>query len=344
MKIAIHHRSEGFSSDWIQYCRKYSLPYKVVNCYSNTIVDDVADCEVLLWHFHQANCRDFLFAKQLIFSLQTAGKKVFPDFHTGWHFDDKVGQKYLLEAIGAPLVPSYVFYDRREALGWIEETEFPKVFKLRRGAGSSQVRLVENAKTARMLIKKAFGKGFSQYEAGSNLMERWRKYRMGHSSFWDVMKGVIRFGYTTDFDRVVGNEKGYAYFQDFIPENESDTRVIVIDGKAFAIKRIVRKNDFRASGSGEIRYSRQLFDEDTIKIAFELAEKLKSQSLALDFVYENGKPMIVELSYGYTAEVYEPCVGYWDRQMNFHEGKFNPQYWMVESFVKKAKSQSQVQR
>ena len=39
-------------------------------------------------------------------------------------------------------------------------------------------------------------------------------------------------------------------------------RVIVINDKAFAIKRMVRKNDFRASGSGIIEYDKEnLTDE-----------------------------------------------------------------------------------
>ncbi len=335
MKIAIHHRKDGFSGHWIEYCEKNSIPYKLVDCYSTSIIDDVADCDIVMWHFHQTNCKDILFAKQLIYSLQTAGKKVFPDFHTGWHFDDKVGQTYLLEAIGAPVVPSYLFYDKNKAIEWAESAEFPKVFKLRRGAGSSQVRMVKDRAAARKYIKKAFGKGFSQYDSGSNLKERWRLYSLGKNTLWNVFKGVVRLGYTTEFDRVAGKERGYVYFQDFIPENDSDTRVIVIDNKGFAIRRLVRKDDFRASGSGEVEYSKELFDENTIRLSFELSEKLNSQCLALDYVYRNGKPMIVEISFGFTTHVYEPCEGYWDRQMNWHEGRFNPQHWMLESLLEK---------
>jgi glutathione synthase/RimK-type ligase-like ATP-grasp enzyme len=85
---------------------------------------------------------------------------VFPDFRTAWHFDDKVAQKYLFEAIGAPLVPSYVFFDKQEALRWAELTTFPKVFKLRGGAGSQNVSLVKTKQECIKLIHKAFGKGF----------------------------------------------------------------------------------------------------------------------------------------------------------------------------------------
>jgi hypothetical protein len=60
------------------------------------------------------------------------GIKVFPNIHTCWHFNDKVGQKYMLESIEAPLVPSYAFYDQKEAMDWVEKTNFPGLtFKMR---------------------------------------------------------------------------------------------------------------------------------------------------------------------------------------------------------------------
>src|SRR6056297_57050 len=160
MKIAIHPRIDSFSQRWIEYCKINGIPYKKVNCYDSDIVQQLEDCDALMWHFHQANPKDVLFAKELIYSLQTAGKKVFPDFHSCWHFDDKMGQKYLLEAVGAPLVPSYAFYHKEKAMRWVETTSFPKVFKLRRGSGSDHVKLVKSKKHAYQLIRKAFGSGF----------------------------------------------------------------------------------------------------------------------------------------------------------------------------------------
>jgi len=334
MQIAIHQKNNNFSSKWIEYCKKQNIDYKIVNCYSNDIIEQVKGCDVLMWHFNQSHPKDVLFAKQLIFALQTAGIKVFPDFHTAWHFDDKVGQKYLLEAIDAPLVPSYVFYDKRKALDWIEETNFPKVFKLRRGAGSAHVKLAETSKEAKKLVNKAFGRGFSQYDKLANLKDRWYKYRQGNTGLWNVIKGVLRLGKTTEFAKVAGHEKGYIYFQDFIPGNEYDIRVIVIDGKAFAIKRLTREGDFRASGSGHILYEKYHFDEDTIQLSFHVAEQVKSQCLAIDYVFQNGKPLIVELSYGFVKEGYYDCEGYWDRNLNWHPGDFDAQGWMVESLLK----------
>ncbi len=329
MKIAIHHRSNGYSNRWIEYCNQYHIPYKVVNCYSSSIVKELEDCNALMWHFHQANPKDVLFAKQLIYSLETAGKQVFPDFHTCWHFDDKLGQKYLLEAVGAPLVPTYVFYEKKDAMKWVEETEFPKVFKLRRGSGSDHVRLVKSKAEAQKLVRKAFSTGFPQYDAGSNLRERWRKFKLGKTGLKDLAKGVIRLGYTTEFSKVIGNERGYVYFQDFIADNDHDIRVNVVDGKAFAVRRNVREGDFRASGSGFIFYEKHYFDEKMVKIAQDVARKLKLQAVAFDFVQRNGEYLIAELSYGF-CDMTEKCTGYWDEELNWHPGTFYEQDWMVD--------------
>lgn len=335
MKIAIH-KSGGFSERWVEYCEKNNIDYKIVNAYDSGIVKQVKDCDAFMWHHSHINYKDALFAKQLLFSLEMAGKKVFPDWRTCWHFDDKVGQKYLLEAIGAPLVPSYVFYTKKEALDWINKTSFPKVFKLRGGAGAANVKLAHTATEARKLVRKAFGKGFTQYNSWVNLKDRWRLYRIGKTDFKDVLKGVIRLGYKPDFAKMHAPEKGYAYFQDFIPNNTYDIRVCVVGNKAFALKRLTREGDFRASGSGNIVYDRNQIDERCVKIAFNVNKKLESQSVAYDFVFdENKQPLIVEISYGYAVKAYDTCEGYWTEDMHWHEGTyFDFCGWMVEEVIK----------
>jgi glutathione synthase/RimK-type ligase-like ATP-grasp enzyme len=334
MKIAIH-KGVGFCERWIKYCEINAIDYKLVNAYDTDIVTQLNDCEVFMWHFSHINYKDMQFAKHLLFSLQISGKKTFPDFNTCWHFDDKIAQKYLLESIKAPLVNSYVFYTKSEVKSWIQKTDFPKVFKLKGGAGSSNVLLVENAQKALKLTKTAFGKGFKQYNAFNNLKERWRKYRLNKTNFTDVLKGFVRFVYPSDFARFVNNEKAYVYFQDFVPNNKHDIRVVLVDDKAFAIKRLTRKNDFRASGSGFLIHDKEQIDERCLKIAFEVNDKLQTQSIAFDFVFDgSGDPLIVEISYGYSPEGYDSCQGYWDKELNWYEGEFNPYGWMIEQIIR----------
>jgi len=335
MKIAIHNSNYGFHPRWIAYCEKNNLPFKQVNCSDNDIIEQLKDCDALMWHHSQNDPRSLILAKPLLFSLQQAGKFVFPDFHTAWHFDDKLGQKYLLEATDAPLVPTYVFYSKKAAIDWAQHTTFPKVFKLRGGAGSSNVRLIQKKTDAVKVIRKAFGKGFPNYNSWVNFKEVFRKKSLGKATNTDVFKGFARLFVKPEFSRLLGNEMGYALFQDFIPYNDHDIRVIVIGDKAFAIKRMVRKNDFRASGSGNIRYEKSNFSDEVIKLGFEIHQKLKGQCTAMDFIFDNGIPKVVEISYGFVPEGYDPCPGFWDKDLNWHDGKFDPYGWMVEEVLKK---------
>ena len=148
MKIAIHKGESDFSDRWIKYCEIHDIEYKLVDAFSNDIIGNLKDCSVFMWHHHHGKYKDVLVAKKILFSLQQAGLKVFPDFNTGWHFDDKVAQKYLLEAINIPSVNSYVFYNKDHALCWAHKTIYPKVFKLKGGAGATNVKLVKNKKQA----------------------------------------------------------------------------------------------------------------------------------------------------------------------------------------------------
>lgn len=335
MKIAIHRSDWGFSKEWISYCEREHIDYKVVDCYKNDIIQQVADCDALLWHHHHSDAKDVLFAKGLLFALEQSGMKVFPDFNTAWHFDDKVGQKYLLEAVGAPIPKSWVFYEKKDALDWVNRTRFPKVFKLRGGAGSTNVKLVKSKKQAQRLISKAFGRGFSAYDGWNDLNEQWLRYRQKRLKPIDLLKSIRRLFVSTRYARTVGREKGYIYFQEFIPENNFDIRIIVIGSKAFAIKRMVRPNDFRASGGGNTKYAREHFDEKCVRISFDIASKLKVQCIAYDYVFDKkDNPLIVEISFGFAKEVYYPCSGYWDKEMNWHEGSFNQVEWIVDLIIK----------
>jgi glutathione synthase/RimK-type ligase-like ATP-grasp enzyme len=303
MKIAIHYNAYSFSVRWIQYCKDNQIPYKIVNCYSTDIIQQLDDCDALMWHHNHGKFEDLLFSKKLLFALEHSGKKVFPDFATAWHFDDKIGQKYLFESIKAPLVPSYLFYNLNDAVAWIKQTSFPKVFKLSTGAGSYNVRLVKTEKEAISITKQAFKKGFINYNA------------------------------------TLHRERGYVYFQDFLPNNAFDIRIIVIGERAFAIKRLNRENDFRASGSGRIIYDKAEMPEICVKMSFEMTQRLHSQSAGYDFLFDkDNNPLITEISYGFTIEVYDPCPGYWDKNMIWHEGKFIPQAWMVEDLIASIKN------
>jgi glutathione synthase/RimK-type ligase-like ATP-grasp enzyme len=334
MKIGIHKRRGSFSEHWINYCEKNYINFKVIDCYSNTIIREVEDCDIILWHFHHGIFEDNLFAQKLLNALEVSGKIVFPNFNTAFHFDDKIAQKYLLESINAPLVKSYVFYDKHKALKWVENKELPIVFKLRGGAGSSNVKLIKSHNKARAIIKKSFNKGHSQFDKLGYLKSQINKFRNNTISFKSLLKAPLRAIIGTKFSKLQPREKGYVYFQKFIKGNDSDFRVIIIGDKAIAIKRMVLKNDFRASGSGKFYYDVNLFDIEIIKIAFNVSQTIKANCCAFDFVYDNATPLIVEISFGFANSGYDACPGYWDNNLKFHKEEVNPYKWIIEDTIK----------
>lgn len=339
MKIAIAKASDSYGvkqvNDCIQYCQDKGVDYKLVNPYASDIVSLVSDCEAFIWYIYHTDYRDMLFGKELLGSLQLAGKKVFPDAFSVWHFDDKLGQKYALESIGAPNIPTHVFYTRKEAQQWMEQTTYPKVLKLRGGAGGRNVVLVKNKDQAKKLIKQAFRKGFSQTsDKWQYLKDQLRMVRRHKRSLKEgLMKGIGIFFVEPLYSRMRGREKGYVMFQDFVQGNDSDWRVIVIGNRLYGMKRRVREGDFRASGSGEYIY--EPIPREMMQIAFETAEKLRLQSVAFDFMYHEGKPVIVEMCYGFGTTGSSQCKGYWDRQYQWHDATPNPYYWQIEDLLKK---------
>jgi glutathione synthase/RimK-type ligase-like ATP-grasp enzyme len=289
-----------------------------------------------MWHWDLNDYKAALFVRQLTFSVEKMGKKVFPDIRTGWHYDDKVGQKYLMEAADIPMIKTYVFYSKKDALKWLDNTTFPKVFKLRNGASSSNVQLVDKKHIAKKLVNKAFGKGFPHISRFGRIKER--LYILQRDKNLKGMKlligGFVRYIIPTNTEKYSLNENGYILFQDFLPNNDYDTRLVVIGNRCFGFRRYNRKNDFRASGSGIIAYEKEFFDERMIKMVFDISTKLKIQSLAFDLIYENDAPKIVEISYCFMmGEVYDKCAFYWDNKLNLHMEKVNPQKYMIEDFI-----------
>lgn len=333
MKIAIFSRKGSFSDGWVDYCRRNNIPFVELSPYDTDVMAKIADCDAVMWHHHHGNDKDRVFAKQLLFAIEQSGKLVFPNFNSGWHFDDKLGQKYLLEGVDAPLVPSFAFFDKEEALHWARSTSYPKVFKLRGGAGSSNVKLVRSRKEAIKLINRCFGRGFKELEYWKTLGYQWKKYRSGRITLRNMLNYTVATT-CSYFSKVNNRDHGYAYFQEFMPGNEFDYRIVVVAGKyAMGEKRYTRKGDFRASGSGKFDYCN--IDINAVITAFDVAKSLGLQTVAFDFVYDDNQELrIVEMCYGFGTHGIMHAPGYWTSDLEWHEGNgFDFCGWMVEDII-----------
>jgi hypothetical protein len=101
-----------------------------------------------------------LLLKPVAISAQRMGLSVWPDFHTAWHFDDKLSQKYLFEALELPAVQAWAFYTKKDGLAFAESCELPIVGKQTRGAGSVNVHLFKTRSQVKRYVNRMFGKGY----------------------------------------------------------------------------------------------------------------------------------------------------------------------------------------
>ena len=321
--IGIVDRPSSFSDRWIEVCQQRKLAYTLIDPYSNDLIEQLKPLSAFLWNWAHFSPADMMLAPHLSYCCEKLKIPCFPSINTVWTFDDKVAQKYVLESSGLPFVKSYVFYDREQAMQWARSTSYPKVFKLKCGAGSRNVKLVPNQGRAIDLIKTAFDKGF--VASGGNVSDAVGKIREGKLGVGEFIQKLMRMPRTLNnirrLNRLSPRQAGYAYFQEFVPGNTHDTRVTVVGDRAFAFRRAVRSGDFRASGSGQIDYDREQIDRNCIQTAFQLADYLDSQSLCVDFVHgPEMTGLIVEISYTYLPSAVYAAGGTWNRELEFVPG------------------------
>lgn len=342
LKIAIHQLSSiyihttSWSFPWIEYCKKNGLNYKIVNCYDSDFINQIKEFDVLLWHFGNYSLQDMLFARSILNTAQNMGLKVFPDFNTAWHFDDKVAEYYLLKSVNAPVPESWVFYNKKDCLQWINKSvQLPVIAKLRTGSGSNNVKLLKSKYSAENYVKRMFGRGFRNvpgvmFKTISNV-----KSSRNWETFVKRFKRIPDFIQTHTRARKLAREYLYAYFQEFIPNDGYDLKVVVAGEKLCFVARNIRKNDFRASGSGMLHYDKSLITKEIIDTAFEISQKLKFQCMGFDYVVNNktNKPYIVEISYGFSHTAQLDAGGYFDRNGKWHDEPFNVPEEIIKNLI-----------
>jgi len=343
MRVAIHKNDEIFkhstlwTQPWIQYCEKNNIEFEVVNCFDSSMLEQLKDFDCLLWHFSNYALQDMLFARTILNSANQMGIKVFPDFNTSWHFDDKIAEYYLLQSIGSPIPESWVFYTKQDCLNWLDnQNNYPFVAKLKCGSGSQNVKLLKKKSSAVSYVNKMFRNGFRNtpsilFKATSNI-----KSSKNLATYIKRFKRIPDFYNTWRAAKKAPRENGYVYFQEFIPNDGYDIKIIVIGDKLTFINRTVRKGDFRASGGGAFNYNKDLVSEDIIKSAFEVNDKLGFQCMGYDYVVDSrtktGK--IIEISYGFSHIALMGAGGYWDRDSVWHDEPLNAPEEVLSNLVK----------
>ena len=178
-----------------------------------------------------------------------------------------------------------------------------------------------------------FGSGEA---VASGITKDWATKARIHRRNQDIWQTIKRLPWTIGAwwkkFRRLPRERGYIYFQEFVPDNAFDTRITVIGSRAFGFRRAVRPGDFRASGSGNIDHNVAAIDPLCVTTAFEVANKIGASCMAFDFIVRKGEaiPLLVEMSFAFQAEAVAGCSGFWTPNLQWHDTPIRPEDAILE--------------
>lgn len=321
-------RWQSFSKRWHELAQESGITTREIDIFSSNQdwFGELNHCDAFMWWFAQP--LSIIRPGRHLVTALIHGRKIptFPDFNTIWHFDDKIAEYYLLRAAEIPTPRTWTFWSREQAEEFVTTASFPMVMKLSSGIVSKNVMLVKGAEEAKQAIKELFGSGMYSFPP-EKIPFRWIAKRLRES-----LRILLSQKTYEEF------HKGYVLFQEFLPDNDFDIRITIIGNRAFAFRRHNRPNDFRASGSGRIDWNPAEIPNDALILAFKTAEVLDTQSLAVDVLRKNGRPIIAEISYYYEGWAITACPGHWElnqdsQELVWFEGSTSPEDVIWEDFI-----------
>ncbi len=201
----------------------------------------------------------------------------YPDWRSYWHYDDKIAQYYLFTRHHIPTPKTYIFFNQDEAVAFAQQTRYPLVYKCAHGAGSSNVGLLEDPKTAMKYIRRVFNKGIKTY-----------------------FKNEV--------------QKGYVYFQEFLGDNQGDYRIVCYGNRViYGFFRPNRDKSPFASGSGLFDTSE--IPVEVLDLGARANEQMNFEVMSYDILRDyEGKWLVTEMSVIYgdlSSPIYKAANGYY---------------------------------
>lgn len=322
-------KCDASSPLWAELIEKSGYKVNWVDVYRADILDQLKGSQGFMWRWAHFNGMGRV-AKRLLPVIENILKiPVYPDQNTCWHYDDKIAQAYLFESFGIPTPKTWIWFNPNQAKEWASTARYPLVLKLSSGAGASNVKLVNNFKEASVWIDRLFVRRVTSLNE-EQFAPAGLELRLKHLATYCIHGDKPAF-----YDNGFEVQSGYAYFQEYLPDNQFDTRVTVIGNRAFGYRRFNRPNDFRASGSGNFDTDPSQIDPEAIKLSFDVANKIKSQSVALDILKNHTDFYVGEVSYTYISWMVKMCPGHWDSDLNWHEEAMWPEEAQIQDYLRR---------
>lgn len=263
---------------YVKACQDLGVPYEVVDLISSRWIENVrrSDCAAFLVRpTPRFAVWKRMFDERLYFVVNTLGKLIYPSYDELFLYENKRAMAYFMELHNIPHPKTYVFYDRDEAMEFLETASYPLVFKTHIGATATGVEILRNKGQAERFVRKVFWIGHG------------RKTR---ASFKGLLSQKIRVpGVSAAY--YLEREYRTVLLQEYVPV-KAEWRMIRIGDSYFGYQKLKRgqfHSGSRLDGWGDPQ--RPLLD-----FTRSVCDKGGFWSMALDvFVTEDDKFLVNEL-------------------------------------------------
>lgn len=269
---------------WIRACEKYAreLNYRVINLTGADWLKEILEVPVdylLAKPGGTVESYKNLYDERLSILVGELGYRVYPSLEEIRIYENKRYLSYWLEANRIPHPDTKTFYNKDEALEFINGTQYPIVAKLNIGASGNGVSILRTKHQAEVYVSRIFNKGISARTGPRlDIGKTWQRF---FQKIFHPTELKERF---KAYNAVYRNpQTGFCLFQEFIPHT-FEWRVVRIGESFFAHKKIVRGE--KASGGLKKNYD----DPPLSLLSFvrELTDDAGFRSQAVD-IFEAGK-------------------------------------------------------
>lgn len=311
---------------WEKSCKKFGQEYQVIDLTKNYWLENINNYEFdgfLTCPSGRESLFKQLYDERIYILNRVLNKFCYPMFSEIVIHENKKYLSYWLAANKIPHPRTFVFYNKDEAINFVENHPLPLVAKFNIGASGKGVKIFHASNELKAYTADSFGKGLRQ-NWGPNI-------KMGalRNRIKDIIKNPSRIKNRIQVYKKVYNEiqKGFVIFQEYVP-HDYEWRIVKIGDSFFGHQKV--KSGDKASGTKGINYI--LPPDKYLNFVKELCDTYKFNTMAVD-AFEDGKGglLVNELQtiFGHVQEYICEKEGKPGRLLNsngkwqFEEGMFN---------------------
>lgn len=226
------------------------------------------------------------YIEDIVYGLELAGANIIPNYKYLRANNNKVFMEILrdqLEVKEGLTIKSLHFGSLEELKNKIDKIDFPVVLKTAKGAMSTGVSLAKNKEDLKKKVEN---------------ISRTKNIR---KELWDFGRSLKRKRYIRE-----SKHRGKYIIQNLIPNLKNDWKILIFSEKYFVFQRNVRKNDFRASGSGQLDYhygSKCSFPDGMLQFAKKIYDAVEVPNISIDLCYDGNHFNLIEFQFVYFGSV-----------------------------------------